>query len=52
MITNRHNIWKAVQRTNVSKGPMERIKNIYDKCDNSVVIDGKKSLKVSKVLRG
>jgi hypothetical protein len=40
---NRQEIWKAFRRANVSKGPMEGIKNIYTKCANSMVIDGKKN---------
>jgi hypothetical protein len=47
---NKREIWKALQRVNVSKGLMKRIKNIYDKYENSTVIDGKKKNKVFKCL--
>jgi hypothetical protein len=40
---NRKEIWKVSHRANVSKGLMERIKNIYDTCENSVLVDVKKS---------
>jgi hypothetical protein len=32
---NRWDIWKEFHKKNVSKGIMERIKNIYYKCENS-----------------
>jgi hypothetical protein len=41
--TKRQEIWKALHRAAVSKGLMERINCIYDKSENSVVINGKKS---------
>jgi hypothetical protein len=43
-------ICKVLQREHVFKGLMNRIKNIYDKCENSVVTDGKKNLELSKHL--
>jgi hypothetical protein len=33
----RQEIWKVLHRANVSKGLMKRKKNIYDKCENSVL---------------
>jgi hypothetical protein len=38
---NRQEIWKVFQRANASKGPMGRIKNMFDKCENSVVVEGR-----------
>jgi hypothetical protein len=32
-----------LHKTTVSRGLIERPKNIYEKCENSVVIGGKKS---------
>jgi hypothetical protein len=42
---NRQEIWNTSHRANISKGLMDRMKSIYDKCENSVVIcmDGKNS---------
>jgi hypothetical protein len=36
-------IWKALHTASVSRGQMERIKNIYDKYENSVVMESNKS---------
>jgi hypothetical protein len=43
---NRQEIWKLLDRANVSKGLIGRIKKIYDKCENSRVADSKKSERV------
>jgi hypothetical protein len=34
---------EKLNKANVSRGPTERTKNIYEKYENSVVINGKKS---------
>jgi hypothetical protein len=36
---SRQEMWKVLQRANVSKGLLGRIKNTEDKCQDSIVTD-------------